>query len=119
MTVDSTTCNLLYSIHSGYRSSRVHASDIHYDVFIKEITTNIKRPPGREKMYDLGAKMGVFLRCNAIKLFAGRTISCSGFRTELDDDYLSNIYRQIICQIVPTIMNYFIIISHQTVCYGS
>ena len=42
-------------------------SDLHYDVFIREITTNIKRPPGREKMYDLGAKMGVFPRYNMIK----------------------------------------------------
>ena len=76
-------------------------SDLHYDVFIKEIMTNIKRPPGREKMYDLGAKMDVFLRCNAIKMFKGRMLPCNGFETELDDDYLSNIYRQIICRIVP------------------
>ena len=61
-------------------------------------------------MYDLGAKMDVFLRCNAIKMFKGRTIPCSGLRTELYDDYLSNIYRQIICQIVPTITNYFKIV---------
>ena len=58
-------------------------------------------------MYDLGAKMGVFLRCNAIKMYKGRTLPCSGLRTELYDDYLSNIYRQIIRHIVPTIMNYF------------
>lgn len=66
-----------------------------------------KTPPGREKMYDLGAKKDVFLRCNAIKMFNGRTLPCSVFGTELDDDYLSDIYRQIIRHIVPTIMNYF------------
>ena len=82
-------------------------SDLHYDVSIKEITTNIKRPPDREKMYDPGAKMDVFLRCNATKMFKGRTIPCISFGAGLDDDCLSNIYRQIICRIVPTIMNYF------------
>lgn len=57
-------------------------SNLHYNVFIKEITATIKRPPGREIMYDLGAKMDVFLRCSAIKMFKWWTIPCIGFEAE-------------------------------------
>ena len=33
-------------------------------------------------MYDLGAKMDVFLRCNAVKMFKGRTVPYIGSRAE-------------------------------------
>ena len=74
---------LIFLWHPGH----IITSDLHYDVFKKEITDNIKRPPGREKMYDPGAKMDVFLRCNAIKMFKGRTIPCISFWAEFRNCY--------------------------------
>ena len=61
-------------------------------------------------MYDLRAKMDVFLRCNAIKINKGRTIPCISLEAEFRNYYLSVNYRQKICRIVPTIINYYKIV---------
>ena len=41
-------------------------------------------------MYDPGAKMDVFLRCNAIKMLKGITIPCISSGAEFRKDYISN-----------------------------